>query len=97
MSSMALPFEPEQAPPRLPASGTPARIGRCEAEISSATSGELRLRHVGPLKVGTEVMLTYFVGGVRIQSQAMVRTCRVLAVSGGAGGSTLYETCVTVR
>ena len=77
------------------AGGTAARLGRCDAEIVSVAGDEVRLRHSGSLKVGTEITLTYLAGMTRQQVGVVVRSCRVLALGGGANGATLYETCVS--
>ena len=96
MSSSVFPIDSTSAPIPSSAAGCGARLGRNDAEIVAASDDEVRLRHTGPLKVGTSVPLSYFIGAVRLQSQAVVRSCRVVAPGGGPGGATLYETCVTV-
>lgn len=97
MSSSAFPID-SPATSFVPlAGGTSARVGRYDAEVVSSSGVEVRLRHTGALKVGMDVVLTYFAGVTRLQFPAVVRSCRVLALAGGAGGATLYETCVNVR
>lgn len=97
MSSSAFQIDAPMAPGIPLQSGAGARVGRYDAEIVANSAGEVRLRHTGALKVGTEVPLSYAAGGQRVQTLATVRSCRVLALGGGAGGATLYETCVAVR
>lgn len=97
MSSSAFPTDSSMTPAVPLAGGGAARLGRNDAEIVTASGDEVRLRHTGALKVGMEVPLTYFIGASRLQASAVVRSCRVLALGGGANGATLYETCVTVR
>ena len=99
MSSSAFSTEPRSVSPvPPPPCGCHARIARCEAEVVATSPNEVRLQHVGPLKVGTEVSLSYEEeSGRRVQMAAVVRSCRVLALGGGRGGATLYETCVSTR
>ena len=68
----------------------PARVGRFDAELLGISGDEVRLRHCGSLKVGSEVPLTFAFAGSRVQTTARVRSCRVAAI--GAGGpATTYE------
>lgn len=97
MSSSAFPFESSSVPAVPLQSGSVARIGRYDAEIVSSSGDEVVLRHSGSLKVGMEVVVSYFVGVARLQSPAIVRSCHVLALAGGSGGATVYETRVSVR
>ena len=97
MSSSAFTFDSSTVPVLPVSGGTTARLGRCDAEIVSAGADEVRLRHTGALKVGTEVTLTYLAGITRQQATVIVRSCRVLALGGGTSGGTLYETCVSTR
>ena len=97
MRSSAFPFESSAALPghQLPV-GSYARIGRCEAEVISSSGDDVNVRHTGALKVGMEVVLSYSIGVTRLQSSAVVRSCHVLML-GGAGGATVYESCLSVR
>lgn len=68
----------------------PARVGRFDAELLGISGDDVRLRHCGSLKVGSEVPLTFSFAASRVQTTARVRSCRVAAI--GAGGpATTYE------
>lgn len=94
MSASALIDHQQQfvAPP--PQNALAARIGRIDAELLGASSREAHLRHCGSLKVGAEVPLSFAFAGTRIQTTAIVRSCRVAQLGGGRAGATLYESCL---
>ena len=69
----------------------PARIGRVDAELLGISANEVRLRHCGSLKVGSEVPLSFTFAGSRVQTTALVRSCRVAAIGGSGPGATTYE------
>ena len=69
----------------------PARVGRFDAELLGISANEVKLRHSGSLKVGSEVPLTFTFAGSRVQTTAIVRSCRVTAIGGSRPGATTYE------
>ena len=82
----------EASPGAIPfTTSIPARVGRLDAEPLGIAANDVKLRHCGSLKVGSEVPLTFTFAGSRVQTTAIVRSCRVAAIGGSGPGATTYE------
>ena len=56
--------------------------------------GGARVRHAGPVKVGTEMQFSFVSNGQKFSSVARVVSCRVVSLGGGEKGGTQYESSV---
>lgn len=90
--SASLSLNHEASPGAIPfTTSIPARVGRVDAELLGIAANDVRVRHCGSLKVGSEVPLSFTFAGSRVQTTALVRACRVAAIGGSGRGATTFE------
>ena len=69
----------------------PVRVGRWEGVVVDFGENGARVRHVGALKLGTELRMALNIGEEPFTVSARVLACRVVGIQPGAGGGTMFE------
>ena len=69
----------------------PVRVGRWEGLVVDFGENGARVRHIGALKLGTELRMSLNIGAMPFVVSARVLACRVVGLQPGAGGGTLFE------
>ena len=69
----------------------PVRVGRWEGVVVDFGEEGARVRHIGALKLGTELRMALQIGAVPFVVNARVLACRVIGLHPGAGGGTMFE------
>lgn len=69
----------------------PVRVGRWEGLVVDFGENGARVRHIGALKLGTELRMALNIGEMPFVVTARVLACRVVGLQPGAGGGTLFE------
>lgn len=69
----------------------PVRIGRWEGVVVDFGEEGARVRHVGALKLGTELRMALQIGAIPFVVNARVLACRVVGLQPGPGGGTMFE------
>ena len=69
----------------------PVRIGRWEGVIVDFGENGARVRHIGALKLGTELRMALEIGATPFTVTARVLACRVVGIHPGPGGGTMFE------
>lgn len=72
----------------------PIRIARRDGHLVDLGRGGARVRHPGPLKLGSSVDMSFAFGTLRFACAARVVACRVAHVTSD-GSPPVYETSVT--
>jgi len=72
--------------------GLPVRLNRVDGTLIDIGRGGARVRHVGALKVGTEMQFTFVSGTEKFTATARVISCRVVGLGAAERGQTLFET-----
>lgn len=69
----------------------PVRLGRKDGILVEIDDAGARVRHTGALKLGGEVPFAFTAAGEVFAAPTRVLACRVVGLSLGEGGSTLFE------
>lgn len=69
----------------------PVRIGRVDGFIVDVAEDGARVRHIGALKLGTELRMALQIGAMPVVINARVLACHVVGLQPGAGGGTMFE------
>ena len=69
----------------------PVRIGRWEGVVVDFGENGARVRHIGALKLGTELRMALDIGATPFTVSARVLACRVIGLQPGPGGGTMFE------
>lgn len=72
--------------------GLPVRLDRREGNLVEISRGGARVRHTGIMKTHSDVMMTFESGSDHFRANAHVLSSTVVALGGGPGGATLFET-----
>lgn len=66
----------------------PVKVGRLDGQLVDVSAAGARVRHTGPLKLGSEIRISFSFGRLQFIVLAQVLASRVISVAGG----TVYET-----
>jgi len=69
----------------------PVRVGRWEGVVIDFGENGARIRHIGALKLGTELRMALNIGAAPFVVSARVLACRVIGLQPGPAGGTMYE------